>query len=282
MDKVCPLFSPRELPEASQLLLPPMNRSISAPRSCNRSARHLRNSHGRRAAAVNGALLERHSLQSEPRRRHRAVWSTLMLAALTAMCSSVLVAQTAAPSRKAEKGCVWEKVASAANGFSASVEKCDFGNRKIHLFMKGNALMQQYSDGGAPDTLIDIVDLNANETVEAGMQRAFAAHTKPAIAKRCVRAPYTEGKKIVDAKRDEFVPNAAFSKELARVKSTDIPDPPCGDWGSAPDGIQYFQVFADAHVRKVLFVRVGQDVPLFDERTLKLTVSTDANKAKLP
>ena len=51
----------------------------------------------------------------------------------------------------------------------------------------------------------------------------------------------------------------------------DVPgDPPCGDWGDAPDGIQYFEVHPGA--RSVLFVRVGQDEPLFDEKTLRLIV----------
>ena len=37
-----------------------------------------------------------------------------------------------------------------------------------------------------------------------------------------------------------------------------------------PDGIRYFQVWPSSKVRKVLFVRVGQEAPLFDERTLQL------------
>ncbi len=49
-----------------------------------------------------------------------------------------------------------------------------------------------------------------------------------------------------------------------------MPDPPCGDWGDSPDGIQYFEAQPSSGARKVLFVRVGQDQPLFDERTLRL------------
>jgi hypothetical protein len=36
-----------------------------------------------------------------------------------------------------------------------------------------------------------------------------------------------------------------------------------------PDGIQYFEVPA-GEGRKVLFVRAGQDGPLFDEQTLRV------------
>jgi hypothetical protein len=48
----------------------------------------------------------------------------------------------------------------------------------------------------------------------------------------------------------------------------EVPDPQCGPFGDAPDGIQYFEVHPGA--RKALFVRVGQDDPLFDEKTLRL------------
>ena len=64
-------------------------------------------------------------------------------------------AQTGAPSRAPEQGCVWERASDKGAGFAAWVERCDFGTRKIHLYIKGNALLQQYSDGGATaDTMV--------------------------------------------------------------------------------------------------------------------------------
>lgn len=40
--------------------------------------------------------------------------------------------------------------------------------------------------------------------------------------------------------------------------------------GEAPDGIQYWEAQPASGARKILFVRVGQDQPLYDEQTLKL------------
>ena len=71
-------------------------------------------------------------------------------------------------------------------------------------------------------------------------------------------------------KRYTFSPDAAYAKELEALADPDeIPDPPCGDWGEMPDGIQYFEVPA-GDGQKLLFVRVGQDEPLFDEQTLQV------------
>ena len=35
-------------------------------------------------------------------------------------------------------------------------------------------------------------------------------------------------------------------------------------------GVQYWEAQPSSGARKVLFVRVGQDIPLFDEKTLRL------------
>ncbi len=61
-----------------------------------------------------------------------------------------------------------------------------------------------------------------------------------------------------------------FRKIDRKADPNEVPEPPCGDWGTAPDGIQYFEAHPSSNARKVLFVRVGQDEPLFDEKTLRL------------
>ena len=172
------------------------------------------------------------------------------------------------PSRPPQKGCKWEKVTNAATGFEAWVERCDFGYRKIDLFFKGSSLFSRFSDGGAPDPLVDVLPLLAGETAESGMKRIFASHTDKKLVKRCVLAPYP-GDRRPGATRYTFLPDKAYKKELdAKSDPGDVGDPPCGDWGDAPDGIQYFEVQPGS--RSVLFVRVGQDEPLFDEKTLRL------------
>ncbi|RUX77512.1 hypothetical protein EN925_23855 [Mesorhizobium sp. M7A.F.Ca.US.006.04.2.1] len=61
-----------------------------------------------------------------------------------------------------------------------------------------------------------------------------------------------------------------IAKILKALASPDeVPDPPCGCWGEMPDGIQYFEVPL-GEGRKLLFVRIGQDEPLFDKQTLRV------------
>jgi hypothetical protein len=72
----------------------------------------------------------------------------------------------------------------------------------------------------------------------------------------------------------------SYAAELKKKADPDeVGDPPCGDWGTAPDGIQYWEAQPAAGARKVLFVRVGQDTPLYDERTLRLLPAPGARPA---
>lgn len=175
------------------------------------------------------------------------------------------------PSRPAAKGCGWENLPAPSAGLEAWVQRCDFGFRRVDFVIQGTSLAIRYSDGGKPDPLVDVLDLLQGETPEVGMKRLFAARTDGAVASRCVLAPYPGDKPPAGVERFTFVPDAAYAKELAKKESPDeVPEPPCGEWGVAPDGIQYFEVQPRSGAHRVLFVRVGQDEPLFDEKTLRL------------
>jgi len=178
------------------------------------------------------------------------------------------------PSRPPERGCAWERISDADVGLRAWVQRCDFGFRKIDFRFAKGALAVRYSDGGGEvDPLVDVYPLKAGESPEAGAKRLFAEKTAGAVAARCILAPYADefSRAPAGVERFTFVPDAAYDAELeAKGTPDEVPEPPCGDWGEAPDGIQYWEAQPGRNPRKILFVRVGQDTPLFDERTLRL------------
>ncbi len=175
------------------------------------------------------------------------------------------------PSRAPVKGCSWEKASDAQVGLEAWVQRCDFGFRKIDFLFHHRSLAIRYSDGGEPDPLVEVFDLKPGESAQSGVRRLLTERTPAEIAARCVLAPYREGSPPAGVRRFTFVPDRSYQKELDRkADPNEVPDPPCGDWGTAPDGIQYFEAHPADSARRVLFVRVGQDEPLFDEQTLRL------------
>jgi hypothetical protein len=184
-----------------------------------------------------------------------------------------MLAQERAPKRAPVKGCAWERISDPSVGLQAWVQRCDFGLRKIDFVFEKSSLAVRYSDGsGKPDPLVEVLALTPGETPEAGIQRLFAERTKPGLAAHCILAPFRGVRPPPGVKRYTFEPDPAYKKELAKKATpNEIPEPPCGDWGAAPDGIQYFETHpGSGAVHKVLFVRIGQDEPLFDEKTLEL------------
>ena len=189
-------------------------------------------------------------------------------------CSLFLATAIAAadrPSRPAFDKCAWRKLSDPALGLDVWVQRCTYAaNRTIDFAVQDHALVMHDSDGREPLTVIRLFDLQPGETPEQGLRRIFAAKTDKKIAKRCVLAPYKPAAKRADVKRYDFVPDKAYQKQLDAVKDDGVPDPPCGDLGTQPDSIQYFEVQPASGSRKVMLVDAGQDTPLFDEETLRL------------
>ncbi len=197
----------------------------------------------------------------------------LFVAALAAASASARGPGGAEPSRAPEKGCAWERAADAGVGLRAWVQRCDFGFRRIDFLFSKGALAVRYSDGGEIYPVVDVFPLAAGENSESGAKRLFREKTDQALAARCVLAPYRDefSKAPAGVERYTFVPDKAYEAELrAKGEPDGVPDPPCGDWGESPDGVGYWEAQPGRNPRKILFVQVGQDTPLFDERTLEL------------
>jgi hypothetical protein len=200
-------------------------------------------------------------------------WAT-MKARLAASCLLIAIATMAAaadrPSRAAFEKCAWEKLSDEKLGLAVWVQRCDYGSRKIDFVVEDHGIAMRYSDGGKPERVIEVFDLQSGESATAGLRRIFDSRTKKAIAKRCVLATYATPSARPGVKRYSFVPDKAYRRELDAAAQEGIPDPPCGDLGDQPDFIQYFEVQPESGSRKVLLVITGQDTPLFDEETLRL------------
>ena len=195
-----------------------------------------------------------------------AVAAILVAASLPAAPAS---ARAAGPSRPPAKGCAWHRLADPQLGLEAWVQRCDFGSRKIDFRVAKNSLFIHWSDGDTTEQVVDVLALEPGESPEAGMRRIFGLHTDRKLAARCVLRRIAEAVPP-GVQRFNFVPDAAYQEQLDAKPQDGVPDPPCGDWGVSFDGIQYFEVQPGSGARKVLFVRLGQDEPLFDEATLHL------------
>jgi hypothetical protein len=205
----------------------------------------------------------------------------MLLVVLMAFASLGAGAQSEGPSRAPVKGCQWEKLSHSKVGLALWAQRCDFGFRKIKPLFEGGSFAIQYSDGGGPQKLIDVIGQRPNETPQATLTRFFSEHTAADLRARCVLTEYRDNRPTPAGKqRYTFVPDAAYQKDLAvKTDPNEVPEPACGEWGEQPDGVQYFEVSTNTRARKLLFVRIGQDAPLFDEQTLQLIEPTSGDAA---
>jgi hypothetical protein len=164
--------------------------------------------------------------------------------------------------RTPDKGCRWETFSDPTLGLEASVQRCELRGRTIDFLTQGRSLAIRYSDGGKPEPVIDVFDLRDGESPEAGVRRIWAEHTPKKVVAQCVMKPY-DGPQAPGRQRWTFVPRVP-----PKTANGDIPDPQCGDYGDDADTVQYWETQPGA--RRVLFVRAGQDEPLFDENTLRI------------
>ena len=110
--------------------------------------------------------------------------------AIALVVAPVFAATKEAPSRPAGKQCQWERVADATLGLEASVQRCDFGSRKIHLYAKGNALLMHYSDGGEDEKILalpvhkltamydNVHDIGDMQAIQVERVKHFFSHYK--------------------------------------------------------------------------------------------------------
>ncbi|MDB5531363.1 MAG: hypothetical protein JWR51_4466 [Devosia sp.] len=195
----------------------------------------------------------------------------LILAALSGLAISPAVARSAEPSRPATEGCSWERLSDAKVGLSAWVQRCDFGNYKTEFRFDQANVVQYSSNGPDPSIAIEVLDLNEGETAQQAMRRIFDAHTDAETAIRCVIAPYTSMESPVGIERYDFVADAEYAAEpIVDEDPNEAGSPLCGDWGAMPLGTQYFEIQPQSSTRKILFVRIGEYQPPFDEQTLQL------------
>jgi hypothetical protein len=123
-------------------------------------------------------------------------------------------------------------------------------------------------DGGDEQVVIQVFRKPADQPIDA-------------ILPELVKRGYVEATECAFAPADPQVTGAAppgrhyfevdpTGKRLAAfdaLPDDEVPDPPCGDYGMSPDGITFFMT-DDAHPDRVVYLNLGQDGTVFDEKTV--------------
>lgn len=197
--------------------------------------------------------------------RYGAAVAILMAAAAPSFCAT-------APSRPAPQGCAWKELSDKSVGLSLLASECDFGFRKIRFEMSPkDASVYEVMIDTAPgskasrEQLIIMLKKAPAEKIEAAIKRV-AGPMAPAPRRALCRAVPAKDTDLGPGKKAyQYAP--IDEEKLVEAAGGDIPDLPCGEYGMDFDSMSYFEYHA-AQPKRFAMVFIGQDEPLFDEKSL--------------
>lgn len=172
------------------------------------------------------------------------------------------------PSHEAYPGFSWETVSGA--GLQCWAQRG--GGIRVVPDGRSSALCIVYETRpGTPKPLLQVFTLRDGRMESLLEQLAQTPGWDP--AQTCTFAAAQGNRPGVT--RYNLVPTGTYADSVkARCTREPVPST-CNGWGMGNSGTRYFEVHAQ-HPDKAVFVEIGQDQPLFDERSIVLTGKPDS------
>jgi hypothetical protein len=179
-------------------------------------------------------------------------------------------------SRIPENGCVWNLFESKILGIEMPVQKCKDPNMNYVLEVVDNLVVQyRASDEKVYNSPVALQVFTKKETQSI---KEAISEKLPEKNENCIVAEENSktNSRITDEKGKEryiIKPNDAL---MARIqKSADVhgevPDySECGEYGIFAEGTTYFEYQPENSKERYLYVDIGQDEPLFDEKNIRI------------
>lgn len=177
------------------------------------------------------------------------------------------------PSRQALENCQWNNFSSLNSNFSFLYQSCHFGSRIISFKQEGNVILENIIDPNSKDSfpVIEIFSKNQGESFAQAFERLFITKLDSYKAKHCILAELEKTPDLplkANIIRLKLAPDKEYTEQLDLLEkgNTDIPPPPCGDYGVLPDNLSYFEIHR-SNPNLFIWVLIGQETPLFDEQS---------------
>lgn len=178
------------------------------------------------------------------------------------------------PSRPALNGCAWKTLSDKAVGLELLVQECDFGFRRTRFEMSPkDASLYEVAVDTAPrskesrEQVIVVLKKTPGEKIEAAIRRVASPLAPAPRRKRCRAVPAKDVELPAGKKAYAYAPDD--EEKLVEAAGGDIPDLPCGEYGLDFDSQSYFEYHPAENPKRFALVFIGQDEPLFDEKSLK-------------
>jgi|GEM_PF-1789126 len=167
------------------------------------------------------------------------------------------------PSRDASGGCEWRDFDASVLHIKLLEEHCPGQTVALKV---GDSSIDEVFNSNDYVPVIEVFKKEASETPEQALENMFIKRLGPEEQKGCK----VEESSQLGTKNKIYIIDA--TDEYHTQLEKDHPDEiisGCGSYGFT-NGIQYF-VFQDSNPEMFVFMRIGQDVPMFDEESIEFT-----------
>lgn len=177
--------------------------------------------------------------------------------------------------RQAERDCNWEDFKSKNLGINFMIQKCNWKEDSPIFLESGDSIIQTQKKTNTKKDEFKIIEVfrkKEDEDFEEVINKKFVSKLSRTERNHCLAK---QSFFILDDRsKINFViePDTALQERiLQETPEGEIPRDPCGEYGISGNGfIKYFEYHPEESKTKFIFVRVGQDPPFFDEKTIKL------------
>lgn len=175
----------------------------------------------------------------------------------------MIVAGCSTSTRRAPyEGFRWERVSGAGLDFMA--QRSSQLHVEIDTCMPGAVLVD--SMGNRLDTLLRVFPLEHGHITD--LMAEFKRQPGWDDSQSCRLMEVDSEWK--DRRRYVLVPDGEYADSINSIMLDGPVTSTCSGWGIGNSGMRYFEVFSSCP-DKALFVEIGQELPLFDESSIRLT-----------
>ncbi len=178
------------------------------------------------------------------------------------------------PSRLPEKDCEWRRFENKNINFYFLYQYCNSNSDVLYFKQDGNRIMEVLQDkNNKKDSypVVEIFNRNPKETTSETFKKIFISKLDNYSSKHCIVVPSLISGNSEEVVRLTIKPDREYSQQLANAQkaTSDVPNPPCGNYGYLPDSESYFE-FHRNNPNMFIWVLYGQDqYPLFDEESFR-------------
>ncbi len=175
-------------------------------------------------------------------------------------------------SREPGAGCVWNKIQSGSGELSFLSQKCLWEGLIAEVKETGlNTFVIGYNDGAMSDPIIELLVKPSEVEEVLFLKNHYISQLPDYQREHCVVIPVTQGTPE-NILRFIIGPDEEYSAKIQlEVEEEQISEDPCGTFGFVSGGLmQYFEFHPLESNEKYLFLKIGEDFPIFDEQSFRI------------